>query len=175
MLVVAVLGDLRIRGGFCDKAILKWVGGKRQLLPDIRPLIPELSGRYFEPFMGGAAVFFDLAPQQAYLRDINEELVNCYRQVRDHPSELLADLKRHIYDKDYYYQVRNLDRDEDAYAQLSHIERASRLIFLNRTGFNGMYRVNRKGQFNIPFGRYANPTIANETLIQRGICRLATG
>ena len=154
------------------KPFLKWVGGKRQLLPDIRPLIPELSGRYFEPFMGGAAVFFDIAPQQAYLRDINEELVNCYCQVRDHADELLADLKRHIYDKDYYYEVRNLDRYEDAYAKLSDIERASRLIFLNRTGFNGMYRVNRKGQFNIPFGRYANPTIANETLIREASAAL---
>ena len=144
------------------KPFLKWVGGKRLLLPDIKRHMPLDFGHYYEPFMGGAALFFDLAPPIASLSDVNDELVNCYQMIKSQPHKVIAHLRTHYYDKDYYYQIRNLDRDKAAFAALSPAERAARLLFLNRTGFNGMYRVNRKGQFNVPFGRYSNPTIVNE-------------
>ena len=147
------------------KPFLKWVGGKRQLLPEIRQVMPESYNHYFEPFMGGAALFFDTQPDHAYLSDVNEELVNCYLCVRDTPQELIEALSHHYYDEAYYYHIRNLDRDVEAYAALSPNARAARLMFLNRAGFNGMYRVNSKGAFNVPFGRYSNPTILNEPLI----------
>lgn len=156
------------------KPFLKWVGGKRQLLPEIRDVMPQSSQsdrdnqgfqRYFEPFMGGAALFFDTQPKRAHLSDVNEELVNCYLCVRDTPEALIEALGHHYYDEDYYYHIRNLDRDQEAYAALSPIARAARLMFLNRAGFNGMYRVNSKGAFNVPFGRYSNPTIVNAPLI----------
>lgn len=144
------------------KPFLKWVGGKRQLVPIIKRYMPTQIRHYYEPFMGGAALFFDLAPTSATLSDVNDELVNCYQTVRDAPKQLIDALRTHYYDKDYYYHMRNLDRDRDAFAALSCVERAARLLFLNRTGFNGMYRVNSKGQFNVPFGRYSNPNIVNE-------------
>ncbi|MGC6517958.1 MAG: DNA adenine methylase [Candidatus Puniceispirillaceae bacterium] len=144
------------------KPFLKWVGGKRQLIPQITPFIPPHFNRYFEPFMGGAALFFHLQPEKAFLSDVNEELVNCYCQVRDAPLEVIKHLQGHIYEKDYYYHLRNLDRDKLAYSRLSASMRAARLLYLNRTGFNGMYRVNSKGEFNVPFGRYKNPDFVNE-------------
>ena len=149
------------------KPFVKWVGGKRQLLRDIIPLIPEGYTRYIEPFAGGGAVFFSLSSQiqkasiPAWLNDINPELVNTYLMVRDQPDALLADLRTHIYDKEYYLNLRALDRTEEGLAALSTIARASRFIYLNRTAFNGLYRVNAKGQFNVPFGRYTNPLIAD--------------
>ena len=155
------------------KPFLKWVGGKRQLLPEIRAVMPQSFQRYFEPFMGGAALFFDTQPTQAHLSDINDELVNCYLCVRDMPEALIEALGQHHYDKDYYYHIRNLDRDKEAFAALSPIIRAARLMFLNRAGFNGMYRVNSKGAFNVPFGRYTNPTIVNEPLIMAASRALA--
>ena len=147
------------------KPFLKWAGGKRQLLPEIMSLMPQRFNHYFEPFIGGGAVFFHSQPQSAFISDVNEELINCYKIVRDKPHELIASLGKHPYQADYFYELRNLDRDEAAFSQLDDVARASRLIYLNRSGFNGMYRVNKKGHFNVPFGRYVNPKIVNEPLI----------
>lgn len=136
---------------------LKWVGGKRQLIPAMEVMLPERFSRYFEPFVGGGALFFHLKPRFAVLADINHELVDCYRAVRDCVDEVLQDLRQHRHDEDYYYAVRE-QRPQD----LELHRRASRTIFLNRTGFNGLYRVNRSGKFNVPFGRYSNPVLCDE-------------
>ena len=149
------------------KPFLKWVGGKRALVPEIRRYMPARFNRYFEPFMGGAALFFDTAPDKAYLSDVNDELVNCYHMVKEKPEALIAALEAHYYDKDYFYHIRDLDRDLVVFSQLSDIERAARLLFLNRAGFNGMYRVNRKGQFNVPFGRYVSPDLVKADAIRQ--------
>ena len=143
---------------------LKWAGGKRQLLPEIYPRIPIIKGRYIEPFMGAAAVFFSVAPKISWLNDINDELVNCFCVVRDEVDELLKRLSNYYYDKDFYYEIRKLDRQEGGLLKIDPTERAARFIFLNRTGFNGLYRVNSKGHFNVPFGRYKNPEIANRPI-----------
>ncbi len=133
------------------KPFVKWVGGKRQLLRDIIPLIPADFTRYIEPFAGGGAVFFNLSMSDtkagipAWLNDINPELVNTYLMVRDQPDALLADLRTHIYDKDYFLKIRALDRTKEGLAALGTVARASRFIYLNRTAFNGLYRVNAKG------------------------------
>ena len=96
--------------------------------------------------------YFLVSPQKMPISDVNEELVNCYQVVKQDPTALIAELKTYIYDKEYYYHVRNLDRDPVAFSTLTNVARAARLIYLNRSGFNGMYRVNSKGQFNVPFG-----------------------
>lgn len=143
------------------KPFLKWVGGKTQLLPEITARIPDHFSRYFEPFLGGGALFFHLVPEDSILIDINEELTNTYRVIKDKIEELIADLKQHIYEKEYYYHIRNIDRT-DEYKSWSDARRASRLIYLNKTCFNGLYRVNSKGEFNTPMGRYKNPKIVDE-------------
>jgi len=140
---------------------LKWVGGKRQLLPAIVRYIPPTTRRLVEPFMGGAAVYFAGNYTAGWLNDVNPELVNCYQVVKDKPDALIDSLSKHIYEKSYYLDIRALDRGEGGLAALSDVERASRFIYLNRTGFNGMYRVNANGQFNVPFGRYTNPRICD--------------
>ena len=153
------------------KPFVKWVGGKRQLLAKITPLIPEAFTRYIEPFTGGGAVFFSLSKRlqdghiPAWLNDINPELVNAYQIVRDRPDALLADLHTHIHTKDYFLSIRSLDRQVGGLSSLTPVQRASRFIYLNRTAFNGLYRVNAKGQFNVPFGRYKNPAIADADTI----------
>ncbi len=151
------------------KPFVKWVGGKRQLLKQFRDLglyPPELfdptTNTYYEPFVGGGAVFFDLLPERAELSDLNRELVITYNVIKNNIDELIFSLKQHIYDKEYYLEVRAKNVNE-----LSDIEVASRFIFLNRTGFNGLYRVNKKGQFNVPFGRYSNPVICDEENLRR--------
>jgi DNA adenine methylase len=143
------------------KPFLKWVGGKTQLLPEITARIPDHFSRYFEPFLGGGALFFHLVPEDSILIDINEELTNTYRVIKDKIEELIADLKQHIYEKEYYYHIRNIDRTNE-YKSWSDVRRASRLIYLNKTCFNGLYRVNSKGEFNTPMGRYKNPKIVDE-------------
>lgn len=140
---------------------LKWVGGKRQLVPEISKFIPSGTQRLIEPFMGGGAVFFASNYPQGWLNDVNPELVNCYQIVKDQPAALIESLAQHIYEKAYYLKIRALDRTPSGLNALSAVERASRFIYLNRTGFNGMYRVNAKGQFNVPFGRYTNPRICD--------------
>ena len=145
---------------------LKWVGGKRQLLDNIRQYVPPHFERYIEPFVGGGAVFFDLLPEKAWINDVNSELVNCYCVVRDDVEALTENLSHHIYDKDYYLAQRALDRVGGGLSSLDKLTRASRFIYLNRTAFNGMYRVNSKGLFNVPFGRYKNPNIVNEETLR---------
>lgn len=141
--------------------IVKWVGGKRQLMFELLKNMPKSYNRYFEPFIGGGALFFELQPEQAYISDMNEELINLYSVVRDNVYELIDDLSKHEVSKEYFLEIRNIDRTEK-YAELSDVERASRFIYLNRTCFNGMYRVNSQGQFNVPFGHYKNPRIIDE-------------
>lgn len=141
--------------------IVKWVGGKRQLMFELIKNMPKSYNRYFEPFIGGGALFFELQPKQAYISDMNEELINLYSVVRDNVYELIKDLSKHEVSKEYFLEIRNIDRTEQ-YTELSDVERASRFIYLNRTCFNGMYRVNSQGQFNVPFGHYKNPRIIDE-------------
>lgn len=137
---------------------VKWVGGKRAILPQLDKFFPRRFERYFEPFVGGGAVFFHLQPGEATLSDLNSELINTYRTVRDDVDTLITHLRSHRNDEEYYYDMRATALDE-----LDPIARASRLIYLNRTCFNGLYRVNSKGGFNVPFGKHKNPTICNET------------
>ena len=140
---------------------LKWAGGKRQLLAHIAPLLPERIDTYFEPFLGGAAVFFRLAAEgrfrRAVLADANPELVMCYQAIRDDVDAVIDALGEFRNNRAQYYRVRRRDP-----AKLSPTARAARLIYLNRCGYNGLYRVNSSGQFNVPFGRYRRPIICDE-------------
>ncbi|HEU6753853.1 TPA: DNA adenine methylase [Streptococcus pneumoniae] len=144
----------------------KWTGGKRQLLPVIRELMPKTYNRYFEPFVGGGALFFDLAPKDAVINDFNAELINCYQQIKDNPQELIEILKVHqeYNSKEYYLDLRSADRDERI-DMMSEVQRAARILYMLRVNFNGLYRVNSKNQFNVPYGRYKNPKIVDEELI----------
>jgi len=151
------------------RPFLKWVGGKSRLIQQYIPYFPESYKNYYEPFLGGGAIFFYLQPNAAILTDINAELINTYCCVRDHVEELISLLKEHKirHDKDYYYSVRNNSDGTD-------IEKAARLIYLNKTCFNGLYRVNSQGKFNVPLGRYENPNICSEVLLQTASEALST-
>lgn len=145
---------------------VKWAGGKSQLIKQFKPLFPHGFGNYFEPFIGAGAVFFyvrkNLRPKKMILSDTNRELINCFKMVKGRPKELLASLEQHKKNnsKEYFYEVRKLNPKN-----LNDVERASRFIYLNKTCFNGLYRVNSKGQFNVPFGKYKNPKIADHKSI----------
>jgi len=140
---------------------LKSVGGKTALLPKILPHLPEKIRTYYEPFLGGGAVFFALAAEkrfeQAVLGEANEEFAHAYAALARDVEGVIQVLKKHVYEEKYYYAVRAQDP-----LKLATSARAARLIYLNRTCFNGLYRVNKKGVFNVPFGRYTNPTICDE-------------
>lgn len=148
------------------KPIMKWVGGKRELLPELRKHIPlsfdKEKNTYYEPFVGGGALLFDILPYHGVINDSNEELINLYKVVKNDVDSLIKEVSSYPYDKDFYYSIRELDRGEDFPDSLSDIKRAARTIYLNKTCFNGLYRVNKKGQFNTPFGKYSNPTICKE-------------
>ena len=137
------------------KPIIKWVGGKSQCLDTIRELVPKDYRKYYEPFLGGGAVLLDLCPEEAEVNDINHELINMYIQVRDNPETVISDLKKFDmchegYDnaKVFYYDVRN---DFNKYLGDNTPTQAARFIYLNKHCFNGLYRVNSKGEFNVPF------------------------
>ena len=151
------------------KPFVKWVGGKRQLLRQFRELglyppngFNPMTSTYFEPFVGGGAVFFDLLPKKAELSDLNSELVTTYNVIKNNADALITSLTKHKYEKNYYLKVRAQNPQD-----LSEVAVASRFIFLNRTGFNGMYRVNSKGGFNVPFGKYTNPIICDEKNLRK--------
>lgn len=152
---------------------LKWAGGKSQLLTTFDRFFPETFQNYFEPFLGGGAVFFHLygtRPQfNAFLSDGNQELINAYQVVRDQVDALCRSLSKHKNESDYFYSVRAQD-----VAKLSRVERASRLIYLNKTCFNGLYRVNSKGHFNVPFGSYKNPRLCDEANLHAVAAALST-
>lgn len=151
---------------------VKWVGGKRGLLSQIIPLLPKKFNNYFEPFVGGGALFFELKNlgllenKEVFLFDINRELINAYNVVKNYPKELLNELQafKQNHSKEFYYEVRVWDR-EDNFLQRSDIQRASRFIYLNKTCFNGLYRVNSMGQNNVPIGSYKNPNICDYSVI----------
>jgi DNA adenine methylase len=159
---------------------LKWAGGKGQILPQLAKFFPDKFGRYFEPFAGSSAVFFHLArergPFPATLVDLNAELINCFETVRDHLGELIPKLRYHEgkHEEKYYYKLRSTKPDS-----LQKIERAARFIYLNKTCYNGLYRVNSRGEFNVPIGSYKNPKIFDErnlngaSLALRGISLMA--
>lgn len=142
--------------------ILKWAGGKRQLLYEIHQLIPNDIKLYCEPFLGSGAVLFSILPQCAYINDINSELVNVYNTVKNNPVELIQELSQYSNTPEFYYELRSLDRNEEFY-NLSSLKRAARFIFLNKTCYNGLYRENKKGQFNTPYGKYSNPNFINQS------------
>ena len=146
--------------------VVKWVGGKRQLLGAILPLLPEDVSSYCEPFLGGGAVLFALQPARAIVNDLNAELIGVYQTIRDDVDGLLEALRRHANTPEHFYAVRAWDRDRAFYDALSPTERAARLLFLNKTCFNGLFRVNAAGEFNAPFGRYKNPRIVNEAQLR---------
>ena len=147
--------------------VLKWVGEKRQLISDIEPLIPKSISTYVEPFVGGGAVLFHLQPKKAIINDYNQELMNVYQVIKDKPNELIEVLQEHkgLNSEDYFYEIRSLDRSEN-YENMTDVEKAGRVIYLNKTCFNGLFRVNRAGFFNTPYGRYKNPSIVDEVTIK---------
>ena len=146
--------------------VVKWVGGKRQLLDDIIPLVPDHFSTYVEPFVGGGALLFELQPKKAIVNDLNHELINLYNVIKNNPKELLLLLEEHELNnsEEYFYQIRDLDRSE-SYNEMSNIEKAARIIYLNKTCYNGLFRVNQSGQFNSPYGKYKNPNIVNKPVV----------
>ncbi len=148
-------GNTRVKA----RPFIKWAGGKSRLIPKMSKLFPPKNqiSRYFEPFLGGGAVFFHLQHPKSFLSDSNSELVELYEIVRDNVEELIKALKSHKNDRDYFYEIRAQDP-----AKLSAIKRAARFVYLNKTCFNGLYRVNSNGGFNVPFGSYKNPAICDK-------------
>ena len=152
------------------KPYLKWAGGKRQLLPEIKKHLPrDLSSyKYYEPFVGAGAVFFEKQPKKAVINDYNTQLILTYRVIRGNINELIEALKIHNQNnnEEYFYEIRAKDRDSEVFNTLSDVEKAARLIFLNKTCYNGLYRVNSQGLFNAPYGRYVNPAICDEPVLK---------
>lgn len=154
------------------KPFVKWVGGKRELVDFIMPCIPKQFNNYFEPFVGGGALFYALLnkglldSKQIYLNDKNKELINAYKMIQNNPYKLLDELKilQDSHNKEVFYRIRNLDRQKD-FKDLNPYFRAARFIYLNKTCFNGLCRYNSKGEFNTPMGSYKNPKIYDEALI----------
>ena len=150
------------------KPFVKWAGGKRQLVPTILAnYLPKNYNlqTYYEPFIGGGALLFSLQPKKAVINDSNAELINCYRIIKNSLDELIEDLKNHKNDEYYYYEIRDWDREKN-FKSKTEVQRASRIIFLNKTCYNGLFRVNSQGQFNVPFGKYKNPNILDIAVLK---------
>ena len=148
--------------------VLKWAGGKRQLLPQLEKFFPKKNiTSYYEPFIGGGAVLFHLQPKKAVINDYNEDLINLYRCIKENLDELIEKLKYYETknDSESFYEIRGIDRTEE-YKKWTLVEKAARLIYLNRTCYNGLFRMNSAGQFNSPYGSYKNPCICNEPVLR---------
>ena len=146
--------------------VLKWVGGKRQLIETFSPLLPKRITSYCEPFVGGGALLFHLQPNTAYVNDINKDLIGVYAVIKQNVDGLIEELKKHKNEAEYCYSVRNWDRDKEKYQSLSDVEKAARILYLNKTCYNGLYRVNNAGEFNSPYGYYRNPNIVNAPVLR---------
>ena len=150
--------------------ILKWVGGKRQLLQELHSRFPISYEKYHEPFIGGGAVFFDLEPSEGTINDLNRRLISFYEVIRDHPEQLIEENHRHEYEEEYYYDARDRFNELHKLDERSLEERAeeaSLMLYLNRTGYNGLYRENQSGGFNVPFGRHTNPDFIREQQVRK--------
>lgn len=159
--------------GFIGRAFTKWVGGKVKLVTRLLELVPDDFETYFEPFVGGGSMYYVLSPRAkcSYICDLNSELMNTYVQLMVNLEEVKKRLRTYVYDKDFYLEVRNRDRDP-AFYQSDPIDRAVRLLYLLRVCFNGLYRVNSKNQFNVPFGRYTNPEICRDQVLNASSAHL---
>jgi len=146
--------------------VLKWVGGKRQLLDTFKPLLPNRITTYCEPFVGGGAMLYHLQPNVAYVNDINEDLIRVYSVIKNDVESLISALLEFKNEADEFYSVRDWDRNSEAYRALSDVEKAARILYLNKTCYNGLYRVNNAGEFNSPFGNYRNPNIVNAPVLR---------
>jgi DNA adenine methylase len=153
------------------KPYLKWAGGKRQLLSEIKKYLPKNINdyTYFEPFVGAGAVFFELQPRKAVINDFNSQLILTYNVIKENVEDLIVLLKKYKEknNEKNFYEIRNLDRNTEKFNRLSKIEKAARLIFLNKTCFNGLYRVNSQGLFNVPYGKHRNPAICEEIVLRQ--------
>ena len=164
--------DTLVRGKFNPlvRPFLKWAGGKRQLLPEIVKYVPKRISKhtYYEPFIGGGALLFQLQLPKAVINDSNKELINCYKVIKDSLDELMEELSKDKYSNSEtsYYEMRDLDRSTKKYEILSEVEKAARIIYLNKTCYNGLFRVNSQGQFNVPFGRYKNPNFLDDAVLR---------
>jgi len=174
-----------VSAGMVPRPLLKWAGGKRQLLKEITPVLPEdfrnpdrgenpaeSGGRYLEPFLGGGALLFHLLPREGIVSDINPELINFYTVLKTRPEELLTRLEEFPVDSESYYRIRSWDREAD-WKSRSPVSRAARLLYLNRTCYNGLFRVNRRGEFNVPYGRYRNPRVVQPERLRETAAYLA--
>lgn len=146
--------------------VVKWVGGKRQLLTELSRLMPKSFSSYCEPFLGGGALLFCRQPQKAIVNDINIDLIEMYEVIRDDVETLILELEKHKNESNYFYAVRDWDRDKQNYNLLSKTVRAARIIYLNKTCYNGLFRVNNAGEFNTPFGNYKKPNIVNAPVLR---------
>ena len=143
------------------KPIVKWAGGKTQLLSELIPRIPDYKGKYIEPFFGGGALYFALCPENAIIADSNPELINAYRMIAEHVEDVIELLSSYENAEEFFYKMRDID-----WESLSEIEAAARFIYLNKTCFNGLYRVNKYGHFNVPYGRYKKPNICDASTLR---------
>lgn len=156
---------LKIRKNNLVAPFVKWAGGKRQLLPELLKRVPKFT-IYYEPFVGGGALFFSLQPQKAIINDFNKDLISTYIAINDDVESLIQSLSTYENNAEYYYKIRELDRNPEIFNKMSNIEKASRLIYLNKTCYNGLFRVNSAGEFNSPFGSYKSPNIVNEPTLR---------
>ncbi|WP_010279956.1 DNA adenine methylase [Paenibacillus senegalensis] len=147
-------------GEIIGHPFMKWAGGKKSLLAQIIPHLPRKFNCYYEPFLGGGALFFALQPKGAVLTDVNQNLINVYVEVRDNVEKIISSLKELPYNKEIYYEIRD-------YKPSDPTLQAIRMLYLNRTCWNGLYRENLKGEFNVPFGDFKNPTICDENALRR--------
>ena len=141
------------------KPFVKWAGGKRQIMEDLKKCVPNEFNAYYEPFVGGGALFFELAPKKAFLNDYNKELINVFECIKedDKFEKMIKELNHHetLHSEEHYYEVRNIDRNKKKYDRLADYKKAARTIYLNKACFNGLYRVNSNNEFNVPFGKKA--------------------
>jgi len=151
------------------KPFLQWVGGKREMLRQYRDLLPSTYNTYWEPFFGGGAMYFEMAPTSSVINDINPELIRTYEAVRDEPEAVIDLLQqlRQRHSKELYMTIRSIDRNIDILQDLKPYEIAARMIYLNQTCFNGVYRVNKSGQFNVPIGSSLNRVICDPAAIRK--------
>ncbi len=157
-----------VPGGEPCRPFVKWAGGKRQLLPHLLQRAPSDPAHYFEPFVGGGALFFAMRPKKAVLADVNRRLIRAYKGVRKSVEKVIKLLKSYPHTPEFFYEFREAKIDDGTDAEV-----AAWFIYLNKTGFNGLYRVNSKNRFNVPFGRYANPAICDETTLRACSAALA--